>query len=56
MAAITDQTIEDTHLFDIHLGETVVPYATLDPLKALLPSEARRDDAIESRSERESGE
>ena len=37
LSAITDQTIEDTHLFDVHLGETVVPYATLDPLKALLP-------------------
>ena len=37
LSAITDQTIEETHLFDVHLGETVVPYATLDPLKALLP-------------------
>ncbi len=37
LTAITGQTIENTHLFDVHLGETVVPYATLDPLKALLP-------------------
>ena len=37
LSAITDQTIEETHLFDVHLGETVVPYATLEPLKALLP-------------------
>ena len=37
LAAITGQTIEKTHLVDVHLGETVVPYATLDPLKALLP-------------------
>ena len=37
LSAITDRTIEDAHLFDVHLGETVVPYATLDPLKALLP-------------------
>ena len=31
------QTIENAHLFDVHLGETVVPYAMLQPLKALLP-------------------
>ena len=35
---ISSQTIEKTHVFDVHLGETVVPYATLDPLKAVLPS------------------
>ena len=34
---ITSQTIERAHLFDIHLGETVAPYVTLEPLKALLP-------------------
>ena len=34
---ITGQTIESRHVFDIHLGETVVPYATLDPLKIVLP-------------------
>ena len=37
LTAITGQTIEKAHLFDVHLGETVVPYATLTPLKALLP-------------------
>ena len=37
LTAITGQTIETQHLFDVFLGETVVPYATLDPLKALLP-------------------
>ena len=37
LTAITQQTVETQHLFDIHLGETLVPYATLDPLKALLP-------------------
>ena len=37
LAVITGQTIEKDHLFDIYLGETVVPYTTLDPLKALLP-------------------
>ncbi len=37
LAQITNQTIETDHLFDVHLGETVVPYATLEPLKAILP-------------------
>ena len=37
LPAITEQTIERAHLFDVHLGETVVPYVTLEPLKALLP-------------------
>ena len=34
---ISEQTIEQAHVFDVHLGETVVPYAILDPLKAVLP-------------------
>ena len=37
LAVITGQTIERQHVYDVHLGETVVPYATLDPLKAILP-------------------
>ena len=37
LTAITGQAVEARHLFDVHLGETVVPYATLDPLKAVLP-------------------
>ena len=37
LAAITGQTIDTQHVFDVHLGETLVPYATLDPLKAVLP-------------------
>ena len=34
---ITGQTIERSHVHDVHLGETAVPYATLEPLKAVLP-------------------
>ena len=34
---IIGQTIERSHLFDVHLGETVAPYVTLEPLQALLP-------------------
>ena len=37
LSAIAQQTVETQHLFDVYLGETVVPYATLDPLKAILP-------------------
>ncbi len=37
LTAITEQTIERRHLYDVHLGETVVPYGTLEPLQALLP-------------------
>ena len=39
LTVITGQTVEEAHVFDVHLGETVVPYATLDPLKAVLPIE-----------------
>ena len=42
LSAISEQTIETAHVYDVHLGETVVPYATLPPLKAVLP--VRRDE------------
>ena len=45
LTAISGQTIEKVHLFDVHLGETVIPYATLNPLKAILPLR-RGDGAI----------
>ena len=37
LTAMTGQTVESAHLFDVHLGETLVAYATLEPLRALLP-------------------
>ena len=40
LTVITGQTIESRHVFDIHLGETLVPYAMLEPLKAILPLKA----------------
>ena len=43
LASIAQQTVEASHIFDVHLGETLVPYATLDPLKAILP--LRRSDS-----------
>ena len=43
LSEITESSIEVTHLFDVHLGETVVPYGTLTPLKVLLP--LKRGDA-----------
>ena len=45
LTAITGQTVENRHLFDVHLGETVAPYVVLEPLKALLPMK-RGDAAI----------
>ena len=45
LAAITGQTVENQHLFDVHLGETIAPYVALEPLKALLPLK-RGDGAI----------
>ena len=44
LAAITAQTIEAQHVYDVHLGETVVPYAILNPLKAVLP--LKRKDGV----------
>ena len=37
LTAISEQTIEAQHVLDVHLGETLVPYATLAPLQAVLP-------------------
>ena len=37
LTSISEQTVEAAHVFDVHMGETVVPYATLDPLRAVLP-------------------
>ena len=43
LTAITGQTIEKVHLFDVHLGETITPYVTLNPLTTILP--LRREEA-----------
>ncbi len=37
LTAIVGQTIENAHVFDAYLGESVAPYVTLAPLKAALP-------------------
>ena len=39
---IMNQTVETRHVHDVHLGETLVPYATLDPLNAVLPFKIRQ--------------
>ena len=54
LTAITEQTIETNHIFDVHLGETLVPYATLPPLKAVLPLR-KEDTAIPSDEDGEGG-
>ena len=47
LTEITGQTIEAAHLYDVHLGETLVPYATLEPLKAVLP--LKREDKTQAK-------
>ena len=42
LSAMVVQTIENRHLYNVRLGETVAPYTLLEPLKALLP--VRRDE------------
>ena len=37
LTIINEQTIERGHVFDVFLGETVVPYSAREPLKAVLP-------------------
>ena len=37
LTPLTEQAIEIRHVYDVYLGETVVPYAALEPLKAVLP-------------------
>ena len=37
LTALSNQTVERNHLFDVHFGETIAPYVTLEPLRALLP-------------------
>ena len=53
LTPITSQTVEHSHLFDVHLGETIAPYVTLPPLKALLP--LRQGDAAIPRDQRGPG-
>ena len=44
LADISEQTVEMAHVFDVHLGETVVPYATLNPLQVVLPLKRGQDE------------
>ena len=37
LAMLNTNTVEVDHVFDVHLGETVVPYFTSEPRKAVLP-------------------
>ena len=37
LAAITGQTVESSHLYEVYLGESIAPYVALEPLQALLP-------------------
>ena len=35
--SVTESIADRQHVYDVHLGETVAPYVTLEPLKAVLP-------------------
>ncbi len=37
LTMLTEQAIERRHVYEVYLNETLVPYATLEPLKAVLP-------------------
>ena len=37
LTAISEHTVENSHVFDVHLGGTIAPYVTLKPLQAALP-------------------
>ena len=54
LSELIGNTIEDEHVFDVHLGETLVPYATLPPLMAVLPFK-RDAETIEYDEETEYG-
>ncbi|MYD41005.1 MAG: N-6 DNA methylase [Acidimicrobiia bacterium] len=40
LVTLAGRTVEDEHVFDVLLGETVAPYVTLPPLRAVLPVSA----------------
>ena len=42
LESIKEMTVDTQYMYDVHLGETVAPYAALEPLKAVLPM--KRDD------------
>ena len=37
LPSLASQPIETTHVYDVHLGETLAPYVLLEPLKVILP-------------------
>ncbi|MCY4474893.1 MAG: N-6 DNA methylase [Chloroflexi bacterium] len=44
LTQLHSRTVEADHVFNVHLGETVIPYATLEPLKVVLPIDAASND------------
>ena len=54
LTELTGQTIETNHVHAVYLGETLAPYATLNPLKAALP--LKRGDAGIQIDERSMGD
>ncbi len=46
LTAISNVTIENVHVFDVYLGESVAPYVTLAPLLAVLPVQRSNGDVL----------
>ncbi|MYB77823.1 MAG: N-6 DNA methylase [Chloroflexi bacterium] len=40
LVQLASSTVETSHVFDAYLGETLVPYLTLDPVRVVLPISA----------------
>ncbi len=52
LTELTEQTIETNHVYDVHYGETLVPFGTLNPMKAVLPvKQSESTISFEARSE-----
>ena len=47
LQTLNTRTVESEHVFDAYLGETVVPYATFDPLRVVLPIDATSNELEE---------
>src|SRR5699024_9060385 len=42
LPSVASSVVESRHVFDTHLGETVLPFRTLQPLQAVLPVDKGR--------------
>ena len=50
LSDLESKPVEADHVWDVHLGETVVPYVAMEPLKAVLPLSRRTGELVEKPS------